>query len=306
MFTALALGLCLCRQQKPEEVMKANQDTAIKLIRDSGFAVTPGPTYGYTITRDNLQFKLGIIGINAGPTEQGFAVLSLTRFYRPSKHVSMSALADVRDPVVDSPILHFVQRVNGDIEAKTGIFLRRDETPLQLREILNKCFSDLSRAGIKGGLMPSDGSVTPFPDDNTRIDMAKPIDYLSDRDLIYLTDEVWGWKDRTPSGHTGPWSHSVQVNGVRIIFAHPGNMVHIGSANGIGIDGQIGDTPKSSDHLQLELQKELGDGIKLFHAEPTPSTHFGVQALIEYGNGITLRDLHDRIVKFADVMAKHQ
>jgi hypothetical protein len=125
---------------------------------------------------------------------------------------------------------------------------------------------------------------------------------------------VWGWEYHAVGGYSGPWSHQVRVNNIRIRFAHAENMgaahaphkLFVGPANGIGISAQMGASKMSVDQLTQELQQELGEGIKVYRAGPSTSGASGVQALIEYGNGITLQELHDRIVKFASALAKHQ
>jgi len=305
MVGSLLLGLCLLSQQGAADVMKSNQEAALKMVRESGIELTNSSSNSLVISRNDLQLRLGVAGINVRQSEQGFAILKVWRFYRPSNHVSMQAIEDPGESL-NSSVLRFYQRINGDIEARASVPLRRDQTPQQVRDILNHCFNDLLDAYRKGGLKTSDGSLTPFPDDDKLIDMAKVVDHLSDQDLVYLTDKVWGWKDNSPRGHTGPWSHSIVVNGVRIAIAHPENMVDIGPANGIGLSGRIWGTTKIPENPKQELQEELGAGIKVFSAAGTKPIAFGVQALIEYGNGISLQEVHDRISRFASVMAKHQ
>ena len=304
MFATFALGMTLALQQDAQAVMKANQDAGMKLVASAGLEISSTPNGMHTVSRNGWTFGYGVIGINARPQDAEFGILFLHAYYRPSEHVAMQAIQDRGRDLMASSNLHFYERVNGDIEVSASIPLRRGETDSDVREAVNNCFSELGQAQL-AGLKSSDGYVGRHLEDKTDIDMSKVVDYLSDSDLIDLTDKVWGWKDTTPGGHTGPWSHLLSVDGVQIVLGHPENS-EIGFANGIVLIGRIAEGIKSSVQLNEELQKELGDGIKLYHAEGRPKPSFGVQALIAYGNGITLQDLHDRIERFAKVMAKHQ
>jgi hypothetical protein len=304
MLAMLALGLTLPLSQQPQTATDATAKV-FALLASAGFVVKTNSYQMHDISFDDVDMSVSFIQFNGQAAERTYGSLLLSRYYRPKSHVSLAAISDQARSRFQPTYLNFYERVNGDIEVTAAIPIRWDMSSEECKTTLRRCFYELGDAQ-EGGLRVSEGTAHPiFADSHLPVDMSKVVDYLSERDLEALTDDAWGWRDNRAGGHTGPWSHMIDVDNTLIALGHPGS-TDIGVVNGIALLGRIPSTdPKSGDVL-VRLQQEVGNDIKLFRAEGTDRFHFGVLALVDYGNGITLQDLHDRIEKFAKIIASHQ
>ncbi len=278
----------------------ASDTRVFKLIWAAGWSVQPSEGKGSLLSKEGLTMRAGYI-----PQSPDFGYLTLWRIYRPSKHVSQGALDDFSRRQFEPTGLHYYVRIDGDVEVSAKVPMRKDTTPEECGSLLRADWNELKGASIVG-LNPSEG----FPEftlpRSAKPDMGTIFDFLTTEDLVYLTDDVWGWKNRASGGSTGGWKHQIELGDTRVSLFHP-NVSEVVNGEGVGLNAQI--TLLEGANREAILDKLKAEGLpemEFFWISPSGIERIHVNAYVHYGKGMSLQDLHNRIEKFAKIVGKYR